>query len=100
MPQTNITLRCPIQIASVPKEGRHQEFVENAPRGEMAPAFADVVVSERGRQEREVAVRSEARRLQEIEEEVDAQLARDVRTAIAASVEAPPGYERRVSVRG
>ena len=101
VPQTQITLRCPIQIASIPREGRHQSFVENAPRGEMVPSFSDAVHTERERGERSVAIRSEARRLQEIEEEVDAQLRRDLGRATRESLqvqELPPGYERRIGV--
>lgn len=95
VPPTSITLRAPVQIASLAREGRREEFrrmsevmAEGGQVGEELPRFGDVVgrrrrsvVAEQERQEEEMRdwrerEERERRRLQEIAEEVDMQLRR------------------------
>ncbi len=105
VPSTQITLRVPIQIASKPRQGSEQEFVDSAPHGELVPAFSEEVFSARDVEDGDVMMRNEARRLADIEAEVNNQLSRATGelgidgTRRSGSIEAPPGYERRVSVR-
>lgn len=104
VPPTSVTLRCPLQIASLAREGRREEFQrahEEAQegRGEEVPAFGDVVAPRQGRRRslgvgggvgvgsQGLAAAEEMRdwrdreerereRLREIAEEVDMQLRR------------------------